>query len=414
MTVGDALFSRLAIRNLGALGSEIASLQERVSTGVNDPRPSADPRRATELSALRDLRARLDLRDTVGRNAADRLTLTDQTLATLSDTMRQFKELTLRAANDTLTQEAHAALRSEAITLRDTLVAAANATDMSGRALFSGTAPGAAFEQTGQGVVYRGNDAVSMAQLGDNHRIATGLPGSRVFMPGGRDVFAMLDDTIAALSEPMLSARSALRASSPARLDLMRSRDAQGIEVTLTGPLGAARVPLDLRLDAPDAAVTAINALTAQTGITATLEADGTSLRLVADGAIALSDQQGGSRSVPVLSLGPITGAGLPAGPALGLRPADMGVNALVAEADRAVDHMATMRAEAGSLAAAVDTRREALAAQRLSVDQAMAQVQDLDVAATLTRLQTLLTTEQAAQMSFVKIVGQSLFDYLR
>jgi flagellar hook-associated protein 3 FlgL len=414
MTVGDALFSRLAIRNLGALGSEIASLQERVSTGVNDPRPSADPRRATELSALRDLRARLDLRDTVGRNAADRLTLTDQTLATLSDTMRQFKELTLRAANDTLTQEAHAALRSEAITLRDTLVAAANATDMSGRALFSGTAPGAAFEQTGQGVVYRGKDAVSMAQLGDNHRIATGLPGSRVFMPGGRDVFAMLDDTIAALSEPMLSARSALRATSPARLDLMRSRDAQGIEVTLTGPLGAARVPLDLRLDAPDAAVTAINALTAQTGITATLEADGTSLRLVADGAIALSDQQGGSRSVPVLSLGPITGAGLPAGPALGLRPADMGVNALVAEADRAVDHMATMRAEAGSLAAAVDTRREALAAQRLSVDQAMAQVQDLDVAATLTRLQTLLTTEQAAQMSFVKIVGQSLFDYLR
>lgn len=414
MTVGDALFSRLAIRNLGALGSEIASLQERVSTGVNDPRPSADPRRATELSALRDLRARLDLRDTVGRNAADRLTLTDQTLATLSDTMRQFKELTLRAANDTLTQEAHAALRSEAITLRDTLVAAANATDMSGRALFSGTAPGAAFEQTGQGVVYRGNDAVSMAQLGDNHRIATGLPGSRVFMPGGRDVFAMLDDTIAALSEPMLSARSALRATSPARLDLMRSRDAQGIEVTLTGPLGAARVPLDLRLDAPDAAVTAINALTAQTGITATLEADGTSLRLVADGAIALSDQQGGSRSVPVLSLGPITDAGLPAGPALGLRPADMGVNALVAEADRAVDHMATMRAEAGSLAAAVDTRREALAAQRLSVDQAMAQVQDLDVAATLTRLQTLLTTEQAAQMSFVKIVGQSLFDYLR
>lgn len=414
MTVGDALFSRLAIRNLGALGSEIASLQERVSTGVNDPRPSADPRRATELSALRDLRARLDLRDTVGRNAADRLTLTDQTLATLSDTMRQFKELTLRAANDTLTQEAHAALRSEAITLRDTLVAAANATDMSGRALFSGTAPGAAFEQTGQGVVYRGNDAVSMAQLGDNHRIATGLPGSRVFMPGGRDVFAMLDDTIAALSEPMLSARSALRATSPARLDLMRSRDAQGIEVTLTGPLGAARVPLDLRLDAPDAAVTAINALTAQTGITATLEADGTSLRLVADGAIALSDQQGGSRNVPVLSLGPITDAGLPAGPALGLRPADMGVNALVAEADRAVDHMATMRAEAGSLAAAVDTRREALAAQRLSVDQAMAQVQDLDVAATLTRLQTLLTTEQAAQMSFVKIVGQSLFDYLR
>lgn len=415
MTIGDALFSRLAIRNLGNIGAEVAGLQERVSTGVNDPRPSADPRRATEISALRDLRARLDLRDTVGRNAADRLTQTDQTLATVSDGMRQLKEITLRAANDTMTPEAHAALRAEAITLRDAMIGAANATDMSGRALFSGTAPGAAFEATAQGMVYRGNDAVSMAQLGDRERIATGLPGSRVFSPGaGRDIFATLDDTIAALSEPMLSARTDLRATSPARLDLERSRAGAGIEVTLSGPLGAARVPLDMRLDAPEAAVSAINAQTARTGITATLEADGKSLRLMAEGEIAISAQEGGSRTRPVLSLGPINADGLPSGPSLGLRPADLGINALVADADRAVDHMATMRAEAGSLAAAVDTRREALSAQRLSVDQAMAKVQDLDVAAALTRLQTLLATEQAAQMSFVKIVGQSLFNYLR
>ena len=415
MTIGDALFSRLTIRNLGQLGGEIAALQERISSGVNDPRPSADPRRATELSALRDLRAQLELRDTVGRHAADRLTLTDQTLSTLSDTLRQVKELSLRAANDSLTQEANAALRAEAISLRDTVVAAASATDMTGRPLFSGTAPGAAFADTAQGITYRGDDAVSMAQLGDRHRIATGLPGSRVFVPGeGRDVFAMLDDMITALGEPMLSARTDLRSAPPARLDLLRSRAPQEVEVTLTGPLGAARVTLDLRLDAPEAAVEAINAQTGQTGITATFEADSQSLRLMAAGEIALSDQQGGSRTRPVLHLGPVTEAGLPAGPALGLRPTDLGINALVADAGRAVDHMAMMRAEVGSLAAAVDTRREALAAQRLSVDQAMAQVGDLDVAASLTRLQTLLTTEQAAQMSFVKIVGQSLFDYLR
>jgi flagellar hook-associated protein 3 FlgL len=240
------------------------------------------------------------------------------------------------------------------------------------------------------------------------------VTGARVFAAGGRDMMALLDDTITALTEPMLSARPELRATSPARLELERSRAASGIEVTLTGPLGAARLGLDLRLDAPEAAVSAINALTAQTGITATLEADGRNLRLMAAGEIRLSDQTGGQAAAPVLTLGRITDAGLPDGPRMGLRPAALGINALVADAGRAVDHMATMRAEAGSLAEAVDKRRSALAAQRLSVDQAMAQVQDLDVAATLTRLQTLLTTEQAAQMSFVKIVGQSLFNYLR
>jgi flagellar hook-associated protein 3 FlgL len=328
--------------------------------------------------------------------------------------MRQLKEITLRAANDTLTQEAHAALRAEAMALRETVQAAANATDSTGRPLFAGTAPGPAFAQTGQAMVYRGNDAVSTAHLGDTHRVATGLSGSRVFMVGGRDVMALLDDTVTALTEPMLSARPDVRVASPAQLDLARSRTASGIEVTLTGPQGAARVALDLRLDAPGAAVTAINAVTAQTGITATLAEDGKTIALTADGDIAVSDQVGGAGAAPVLSLGRITPMGQPAGPLMGLRPAALGINALVGDAGRAGDHMATMRAEAGTLAEAVDKRREALAAQRLSVDQAMAQVQDLDVAATLTRLQTLLTTEQAAQMSFVKIVGQSLFNFIR
>jgi flagellar hook-associated protein 3 FlgL len=414
MTLGDALFSRLAIRNLGQLGAQIADLQGRVASGVNDPRPSADPRRATDLSAMRDLRARIEIRDTVARSAADRLTLTDQTLSGLSEAMRQLKEITLRAANDTLTPEAHAALRAETIALRGSVHAAANATDMAGRPLFSGTAPGPAFTATARGMVYRGNDAAPSVQLGEDHRIATGLTGSRVFNAGGRDIMALLDDTITALTPPMLDARPSLQMPAPARLDLTRTREAQTVALTLSGPLGAAPVALDLRLDAPGAAVTAINAVAAQTGISATLADDGRSLILTADGQIGLSDLTGTDAATPVVSLGRITDAGQPAGPLIGLRPAALGINALVADAGRAVDHMATMRAEAGSLAEAVDRRRDALAAQRLSVDQAMAQVQDLDVAATLTRLQSLLTTEQAAQMSFVKIVGQSLFNYIR
>ena len=53
-------------------------------------------------------------------------------------------------------------------------------------------------------------------------------------------------------------------------------------------------------------------------------------------------------------------------------------------------------------------------AARRLRIDQAVAGLEDLDVAAAITKLQGLLLTEQAAQQSFVKINGTSLFDYLR
>jgi flagellar hook-associated protein 3 FlgL len=43
-----------------------------------------------------------------------------------------------------------------------------------------------------------------------------------------------------------------------------------------------------------------------------------------------------------------------------------------------------------------------------------VAGLEDLDVAAAITRLQQLLLTEQAAQQTFVKINGTSLFDYMR
>ncbi|NEX45255.1 flagellin [Pseudotabrizicola algicola] len=414
MTVGDALFARLAIRGFSHLSAEIGATQSRISAGTNDPRPSSDPARAMELSALRDLRARLDTRDGLAQRAADRLALTDEALAGLSDTMRQLKEITLRAANDTLPSDAFAALRAEAVTLRDSAFAIANATDSMGRPLFAGTGSAPAFEQTSGGIVYRGDDGTSVAQIGDRQRVATGLSGRQVFDEGPSGIFAALDDTIAALSEPMLSARAAVTATGEARMELVRSRSPQEIEITLTGPSGAARLTLDLRLDAPQAPVDAINAAFAATGVSAALDSDGKGIRLSATGAFTISDQSGGSAQRPVLTLGAVDSAGVPSGPFTGLRPEQMRINTLVGRAGSALDHLATMRATAGSLAEAVDKSAQAIASQRLSVNQAVAGLNDLDVAATVTRLQSLLMTEQAAQQAFVKISGQSLFNYLR
>jgi len=184
MTIGDALFARLALRGFSTVGAQIAATQERISSGVNDPRMSDNPARGVELSALRDMRAQLDSREGLAARAADRLAMTDETLGGMTETLRQIKEVTLRAANDTLPREAYAALRVEAMALRESLMAAANSADATGRPLFAGTAPGPAFARTGEGVVYQGDDGSSVAQLGDRTVLRTGLPGSQVF---GRD-----------------------------------------------------------------------------------------------------------------------------------------------------------------------------------------------------------------------------------
>ena len=407
MTVSDALFARLAIASFSQTGAKIAAAQDRIASGVNDPRVSADPARAVELSALRDMRAQLDTRQGLAARASDRLSLADQALSGLSDNLRQLKEITLRAANATMTPEGHAALRTEAAAIRDAVFSLANERDAQGRPLFGGTAPGHAFSRQSDGqIVYTGDDGTSVAQLDDTTRLATGLPGSQVF--GAGDIFGMIDRVVTSLGEPVLSARSTISAESEGRMTLTRARSPEPVELTLTGPLGSARLSLDLRLDAPEAPMRAINALSAQTGIVAEMDSDGSSLRLRAEGMMTLGDLDQGA------VVDPKVGFGSPGGRMDSLRPQVLDANDLIGQAGSAEDHMTRMRAAIGSLGAAVDQSAEALTQRRLTLDQAVARLNDVDIAETVTRLQGLLLTQQASQQSFVKIMGQSLFNYIR
>lgn len=414
--ISDALFAQQAIRGFTRQDREISALQEKLSSGVSDPRVSADPARAMELSALRDIRSDLATQTVIGRNAADRLALTDAALAEVSDGIRELYLVSLQAGNDTLTREAHAALRVQTETLRNTLLAAANSTDQQGRPLFSGTAPGPAFAQTPHGIAYEGDNATTVVQMGTHARLETGLTGGRVFGQGQDSVFALLDDLVVALSEPMLSARDAVQANGHARLELARREGAE-IELTLQGPLGHATLRLTLGEEELPARIAAINAVTDQTGVYASAMPDGAAIRLVSAGQIRISEQTGPDNAPanrPLVTLSEMDESDRSRRDPVALRPARMGSQALIARSNGSVEHMAEMRAAAGALALAFEKRLDRVADTTLTIDQAVSRLQDVNVAEAITRLQSLLLNQQAAQQSFVKIAGRSLFDYLR
>ncbi len=199
--ISNALFAQQAIRGFTRNDFEISQLQEQLSSGQNDPRVSAGPARALELSALRDLRSDIATQTAIGRSASDRLAIGDAALGEVSDIMRELYQIALQAGNDTLTTEAHGALRMQAQTMRPSLLAVANTTDPQGRPVFSGTAPGPAFTQTANGVQYQGDLSVSTIQMGPQGRLETGLNGARVFGSDAGGAFALLDKMI--LSLPM-------------------------------------------------------------------------------------------------------------------------------------------------------------------------------------------------------------------
>lgn len=421
MTIGTVLFGRIATEGFGRLSSEISSLQGRVASGKNDPRPSADPMRAAQLMAVREQRGALDRFTDNAKLAADRLAHADLALGEVSGLVRRFMEISLRAANDTMTEEGIAGLRAEAVALRQALLAAANRTDTMGQPLFSGLGGEAPYEDTASGIAYRGDGGRPVLRLTETAVLATGVNGAEVFgsVPVGDrevDLFAMADDLIAALKEPLSSARAFHEVRERALFVPAAGREGVPLTFKLTGPKGSATINVEVANGAPGMLEAAINAASLDTGITATSSPDGRGVFLDAPRAsIRVSDVTGASDvRAPLATLVAVDAQGRATGTTTGLRAATVTADALVGAFGDAVSHLAAQRAEVGALAALADGHLAALADRRLRIDEAVAGLEDLDVAAALTRLQTLLLTEQAAQQSFVKISGTTLFDYLR
>lgn len=413
MTIGDALFARLSVRGFARIGGEISDLQARIAAGTNDPRPSADPARAAELSGLRDQVARLDRYSAAAKAAEARLALTDVAMQDASEVARRWREISVQAGQAALPPEAAAALRAEVLGLRERLVQAANAQDGQGRPLFAGTSAGPAFALVDGHLRYAGNDAPPMFQIGDFRLAAAGISGASAFGDGPDSLFDGLSDLAEALGEPALSARDTASATGHARLDLDRTRAGDQVSVLVEGPLGTARIALDLRFDAPGAAVAAFNAVTASTGVTAALLPDGNRIELTATGPMSLSAVEG-QDGTPRLRLTPTDPGGTATGQTVALRPKHLSIPALVADASAAADRLAGARATAGAMAAAVEQAQSFIADRRLVLDEAVSRIEVLDVAAAVTRLQSLLTTQSAAQQTYARIAGQTLFDFLR
>lgn len=72
------------------------------------------------------------------------------------------------------------------------------------------------------------------------------------------------------------------------------------------------------------------------------------------------------------------------------------------------------MRATVGARLNAVDAQKDVNDGFKLQVQETLSKLQDLDYAEAVSRLNLQLTGLQAAQQSFLKIQGLSLFNFLR
>ena len=80
---------------------------------------------------------------------------------------------------------------------------------------------------------------------------------------------------------------------------------------------------------------------------------------------------------------------------------------------DQSLNNVLTVRASVGSRLKELDSLDSAGSSRDIQYSQTLSQLQDVDYAKAISQLTQQQTTLQAAQQSFVKISGLSLFNYL-
>ena len=92
----------------------------------------------------------------------------------------------------------------------------------------------------------------------------------------------------------------------------------------------------------------------------------------------------------------------------------DSGLSVSWSGFDEVIDHFALVQAQVGAYATTAEMQSEILARKELTVAEAISGIEDADLTAVVTELQSLLVNRDALRQVFAKVGQQSLFDLIR
>jgi len=189
---------RMAFLNaLETAQRRLADTQNQVSTGRRINKPSDDPLAAARIGQLDASLARLDQYQANGIVARNQLGLEEEALASVIDNLQRVRELAINANNATLDNSNRAAIAAELRQRLDGVLALANTTDASGRFLFAGFSEGTQpFVVTAASVAYNGDQGQRSVQVSDERLVAVNDSGAAVFqrIPSGNGSFTLAAD----------------------------------------------------------------------------------------------------------------------------------------------------------------------------------------------------------------------------
>jgi flagellar hook-associated protein 3 FlgL len=386
------------LNQLLARQAQVVQTQNQLATGRRVVNGADDPLAAGAAVALDRSIAELDR---FGLNAAvlqNRLNLQESLLTEAGDALQRLRELAVQANNATLTGADRVSVSKEAEQIRQRLLSLANSVDAAGRYVFGGSQDDRRpFVEGPAGVSYQGDQVWRAVAVAPELAINDAEPGSEVWMrvPTG---IGPVKATMGAgnTGQLLLGGYSVTDAA---------AWNGQALSVSFTSPT---------TYDVLDAGGAVIGGGTYTPGDT--LSFNGLSVSL--SGPAATGDTLAIGPQVPndifATVQGFIDALQAPAATLADRARQTNAIGSVLADISAAGDHFIDRRAGGGARLAGLDDAQGLREATALTLKETLSDLRDVNVAEAASRLTQQSTALEAAQASFVRLQGLSLFNYLR
>ncbi len=407
MRVSTTGIFEAGINQIGVLQSNLAKTQLQMSTGKRNLTAADDPiaaSRALEIVQSQSINEQF----AVNRlNANSSLSQVESSLASATTLMHDVKQLAINAGHGGLSDADRASLATDLRGRLDDLLAIANTADGAGGYLFSGfrstTLP---FIKTATGAQYQGDQGQRLLQVGSSRNIPISNSGNAIFEGNvtGNGTFVT-----AAGSAPANTGSGIVSIGS-----VTNAAQLTGNSYTITFNVSAttpAVTTFDIMNDTTGTPVSAGNAFTAGQPIAFDgLQFDVTGAPANTDTfTVTPSEKQSIFTTLTTL----IDSLGRPSSGSTGQANLTNALNTANANLNNALDNLLSVRSTIGSHLRELDYLDSSGDDIDIQYKQTLSDLQDLDYTKAISSFAQQQTTLEAAQRSYTKIAGLSLFNYI-
>lgn len=408
--------------------NDLYTLQQQLSTGRRVLAPSDDPVASARALEIDQSKAMNDQFAVNRRDATSALGFAESQVATAGDLLSTIRERLVQGRTATLTDTDRRAIATDVRAMFSELMGIANSRDAFGDYLFAGyksnTQPFSGSVEAG--VTYAGDDGQREAQVASNRRLAISDAGSAVFMrvPSGNGNFSLSPDssnmgTAVFDSGSVTDMAAWLDPSNPGDFEVVFAVsggvttydiiDNSSGNSLLTGAApGGAPLPrvfekgdvITLRSNGGSEPPFNFGARFSMSGA----PADGDRVTLEISSSQSVFDTIGQA----ILALESEVD-----GDAAAFARMSNAIGASMSEVDQATDNLLTTRARIGARTAEIEALDSLGEDVNLQLETSLSSLRDLNYTEAISKLTQDLAYFQAAQQSFLKVSGLTLFNYI-